>query len=240
MSSPINCLIIDDEPLARSLIRAFLAKKAEFSILADCINPVQAYEWLLHHDVHVIFLDIQMPVISGIEFLQSLKHPPKIIFTTAHASFAAEAFTLNAVDYIVKPVTEMRFEQALDKLKTSLGQTDQLIQPANKGSSELNYIFFKTDGKLVKVDFDEILYLEALKDYSKIFLRNGNTVLVGEHLKAVEAMLPATRFVRAHRSFLVSLQAITGVFGNTIEIGKVQLPVGGNYREQLFQQLRIK
>lgn len=240
MSDPIKCLIIDDEPLARSLIRAFLTKNGGYEILAECINPVQSYEWLLHHDVQVIFLDIQMPVISGIDFLQSLKHPPKIIFTTAHASFAAEAFTLNAVDYIVKPVTEKRFEQALDKLKLSLDNKEYANSIPNLLPVELSYTFFKTDGKLVKVEFDEILYLEALKDYSKIYLKNGKTILVGEHLKAVETQLPVTGFIRAHRSFLVAVKAITGVFGNTIEIGNTQLPVGGNYRDQLFQQLHIK
>ena len=240
MNRPINCLIIDDEPLARSLIRTFLSKKTGFEVLGECTTPVQAYEWLSLHDIDVIFLDIQMPVISGIEFLQSLKHPPKIIFTTAHAGFAAEAFTLNAVDYIVKPVTEKRFEQALEKLKLTLSQTELPAQKSNAETPALNYIFFKTDGRLLKVEFDEVLYIEALKDYSKIFLRNGDTILVGEHLKAVEALLPTTRFIRAHRSFLVAVQAITGVFGNTIEIGKIQLPVGGNYRDQLFQQLQIK
>lgn len=238
MTSKTNCLIIDDEPLARSLIRTFLSKKMDFNIIGECINPTEAYELLLNNDIHVIFLDIQMPVISGIDFLQSLKHPPKIIFTTAHSNFATTAFNLNAVDYIVKPITEERFDQALDKLKSSLATNE--VAAIKPSTILIDYIFFKTDGKLVKVQFDEILYMEALKDFTKIYLRNEKTILVGEHLKAVESLLPAILFIRVHRSFLVSLKAITGIFGNTIEIGKTQLPVGGNYREQLYQQLNIK
>lgn len=240
MNSRANCLIIDDEPLARSLIRTFLSKKTDFNIIGECINPTEAYELLLNNDIHVIFLDIQMPVISGIDFLQSLKHPPKIIFTTAHSNFAADAFNLNAVDYIVKPITEERFAQALDKLRSSFAGSEAGNTKTGDNTISADYIFFKTDGKLVKVQFDEILYLEALKDFTKVYLRNEKTILVGDHLKAVEGHLPAAIFIRAHRSFLVSLKAITGIFGNTIELGKIQLPVGGNYRDQLFKVLNIK
>jgi DNA-binding LytR/AlgR family response regulator len=240
MTSRTNCLIIDDEPLARSLIRTFLLKRTAFHITGECINPTEAYELLLNNDIDVIFLDIQMPVISGIDFLQSLKHPPKIIFTTAHSDFAADAFNLNAVDYIVKPITEERFEQALEKLKSAFVAKEPANNKAGDHVFSADYIFFKTDGKLVKVQFDEILYLEALKDFTKVYLSNEKTILVGDHLKAVENHLPATLFLRAHRSFVVSLKAITGIFGNTIEIGKIQLPVGGNYRDQLFKVLNIK
>lgn len=240
MTRRTNCLIIDDEPLARSLIRTFILKKTDFTITGECINPIEAYELMLNNDIHVIFLDIQMPVISGIDFLQSLKHPPLIVFTTAHSNFAADAFNLDAVDYIVKPITEERFEQALAKLKSAFAFNEVANAKPSNTIAATDYIFFKTDGKLVKVEFDEILYLEALKDFTKVFLSNQKTILVGEHLKAVENQLPSSRFMRAHRSFLVSLKAITGIFGNTIELGKIQLPVGGNYREQLFTILKIK
>lgn len=240
MNSTINCLIIDDEPLARSLIKAFLSKKTDFNIIGECINPADAYELLVNNEIHVIFLDIQMPVVSGIDFLQSLKYPPKIIFTTAHSNFAADAFDLNAVDYIVKPITEDRFEQALDKLKSSFFANNETFNKIAVNTILIDYIFFKTDGKLVKIQFDDIVYLEALKDFTKVYLRNKKTILVGDHLKAVEGNLPAGLFMRVHRSFLVSLKAITGIFGNTLELGSIQLPVGGNYKDQLFTVLNIK
>lgn len=240
MSSRINCLIIDDEPLARSLIKAYLIKRADFNILGECLTASEAYELLVKYDVHVIFLDIQMTEISGIDFLKTLKHPPKIIFTTAYSNFAVEAFNLNAVDYLIKPITEDRFEQALDKLKSSLGNNSIVSKNTAVNTIIIDYIFFRIDGKLVKVQFDDILYLEALKDFTKVYLKNDKTILVGDHLKAVESHMPNELFMRIHRSFLVSLKAITGLFGNTLEIGNKQLPVGGNYKDQLFAVLNIK
>lgn len=240
MTSRTNCLIIDDEPLARSLIKTFLLKKTGFTIIGECTNPTEAYELLSNNKIDVIFLDIQMPVISGIDFLRTLKHPAKIIFTTAHSNFAAEAFNLDAVDYIVKPITEERFEQALEKLRAALLSNESADDKTGFTTPAPDYIFLKTDGRLVKVQFDEVLYLEALKDFTKLYLKNDKTILVGEHLKAVENLFPPADFIRPHRSYLVSLKAITGIFGNTIEIGKTQLPVGGNYREQLFKALNIR
>lgn len=240
MNTKLNCLIIDDEPLARELIRTFLLSKTDFTIAGECINPVEAYELLLNNDIHVIFLDIQMPVLSGIDFLRSLKHPPKIIFTTAHADYAASAFDLNVVDYIVKPVTEERFEQALEKLMVVLKYKESIRVQTEEESPPVDYIFFKADGKLVKVQFNEILYLEALKDFTKIFLRNEKAILIGSHLKAVDSLLPVSDFIRVHRSFVVSIKAISGIFGNTIEIGKIQIPIGGNYKEALLKMLNIK
>ena len=231
-------MIIDDEPLARSLIRTLLSARPEFQILGECSNAVEAYELLLRHDVDVIFLDIDMPVISGIDFLRSLKHPPRIIFTTAYGAFAAEAFNLNAVDYMVKPITAERFEQALDKLNFMLSGTESSTEQAIQGY--IDYFFAKVDGKLLKIVFDNILYMEAFKDFTKIYLLEGKVILVGEHLKAVAGMLPAVGFIRIHRSFLVSQKAITGIFGHTIELGNIQLPIGGNYRDQVFATLGIK
>ncbi len=240
MINKFNCLIIDDEPLARSLIRTFLLKKTDYNIIGECINPTEAYELLLNNNIHIVFLDIQMPVVSGIDFLQSLNKPPKIVFTTAHSNYAADAFNLNAVDYIVKPITEERFEQALEKLKSAFAANEVADNKVEEHVFSVDYTFLKADGKLLKVHFDDILYLEALKDFTKFYLRNEKTILVGEHLKAVENNLPSTLFVRSHRSFLISLKTITGIFGNTIEIGKIQLPIGGNYRDQLLKALNIK
>jgi two-component system LytT family response regulator len=238
MSHTINCLIIDDEPLARDLIRVFLQQDTDFVIAGECAHPVEAYELLLNNDIDVIFLDIQMPVISGIDFLRSLRHPPKVVFTTAHANYAADAFNLNVVDYIVKPVTEERFGRALLKLKEALKPVADSSMPVNEAVAD--YVFLKVDGKLVRVEFAHIAYIEALKDFTRIVLKNEKPLLVGMHLKAVESLLPAGIFIRVHRSFVVPVNAISGIFGNTIEIGKEQVPIGANYKEQLFNLLKIK
>ena len=236
----INCLIIDDEPLARSLIRTLLNRHGGFNILAECTNPTEAYESLLSHPVKVIFLDIQMPVISGIDFLRSLQHPPKVIFTTAHANFAADAFTLNAVDYLVKPFTPERFSQALEKLRQSLLNAGAAQTIHAEQSIPVDYVFFKVDGKLMKLLFENILFLEALKDFTKIHLRSGKFLLIGDHLKAVESQLPADQFIRIHRSYVVFLKAITGLFGNTVELDSQQLPMGGSFREEVMARLGIE
>lgn len=226
MNNIINCLIVDDEPLARSLIRVFLSKRPGFRVIGECALVDEARKMLTTHQVHALFLDINMPVMSGVDFLGTLKHPPKVVFTTAYAGFAAEAFDLDAVDYLVKPITEPRFDQALMKLREALDVKE-------------NGIFLKADGKLVKVLYDDILFLEALKDFTRVHLASGKNILVGEHLKAVEAMLPSGRFLRAHRSHVISLHAVTGVFGNTVEIGNLQLPVGGLYKDDLYRALKI-
>jgi DNA-binding LytR/AlgR family response regulator len=240
MSTTINCLIIDDEPLARGLIKTFLLAQTGFTIVGECASPVDAYELLLNNEIDVLFLDIQMPVISGIDFLRSLKRPPKVVFTTAHADYAAAAFNLDVVDYIVKPVTEERFEQALNKLRETLKAGEKAGFKTGEEPLPADYIFLKVDSRLVKVPFDDILYLEALKDFTKVYLKQDKSLLVGAHLKAVEGLLPAAPFMRVHRSFVVSVKAISGIMGNTIEIGKIQVPIGGNYKDELFAVLKIK
>jgi DNA-binding LytR/AlgR family response regulator len=236
MSKTINCLIIEDEPLARDLIRTFLAGAEDFRIAKECANAADGYEALLNNDIDVIFLDIQMPVLTGMDFLRSLKRPPKIVFTTAHANYAADAFNLDVVDYLVKPIGEDRFRQALVKLRTALQQTAE-TPPVDV---VVNYTFIKVDAKLVKVQFSDILYLEALKDFTKVHLKEAKPLLVGSHLKSVEKQLPAADFVRIHRSYLVSVHSITRVFGNTVEIGLTELPIGSSYKDQLLERLYIK
>jgi two-component system LytT family response regulator len=240
MHDPLNCLIIDDEPLARQLLRTFVLAKTNFTIVGICANPTEAYELLLNNNIQVIFLDIQMPAVSGIDFLRSLKRPPAIIFTTAFSSHAATAFDLNAVDYIVKPITEERFGQALEKLAETI-KKKQIQADQNKATTPpVDYVFFKTDSKLVKVQLENILYLEALKDFTRIFLRNQSPLLIGAHLKSVESLLPEQNFVRVHRSYTISLSAISSIYGNIIEIGKIQIPIGSSYKDQLFVVLKIK
>ena len=238
MNEAVNCLVIDDEPLARQLIKTFTAGHNDLVVAGECAHPAAAYELLLNNDIDVIFLDIEMPGLSGIDFLRSLKKPPFIIFTTAFSQHAAIAFDLNVVDYLVKPITVERFQQAIEKLRAALNRANQTHQ-SSSSPALADHTFFKIDGRLVKVLFADIVYLEALKDFTKIVLRNAPGLLVGEHLKAVEAMLPAGDFIRIHRSYTISLKAVTGLFGNTIEIGTIQLPVGASYKQDLLDVLKI-
>jgi two-component system, LytTR family, response regulator len=180
-----------------------------------------------------MFLDIRMPVISGIDFLSSLKRPPAVIFTTAHPEYAVTAFELKAVDYLLKPITKERFLQATEKVKTLFHSGQPEIDPV-----ETDHIFLKQDGRLVKVLFSDILYIEALKDFSRIHLKQG-VLLIGSHLKLIEDWLPPDKFIRIHRSYIVAIQVISALQGNTVEIGKVVIPVGGMYKEELLKKLKL-
>jgi two-component system LytT family response regulator len=229
----IQCIIVDDEPLARELISTYVSRLEGWELIKSYRSPIEAYEALYQHDIDVMFLDIQMPVISGIEFLSSLKRAPGVIFTTAHPEFAVSAFDLKAIDYLLKPITEERFLQAIEKVKA--GEPPITI---NQPAGEIDYIFLKQNGRLVKVLFTDILYIEALKDFSKVFLKVGS-MLVGSHLKQLEDQLPGNKFFRLHRSYIVALHAITALQGNTLEIGRTAIPIGGMYKEELLKRLKV-
>lgn len=235
----IKCLIVDDEPLARKLIAGHVEKLPDWSIVAQCKNAVEAYEIIVKEKVDVLFLDINMPVITGVDFYRSLKNPPYLVFTTAYPEYAVEGFELEAVDYLVKPVTFDRFLKAVERIYDKILSKNKIddsmirldpVEPAD-------HIFIKHFSKLVKVFFDEILYLEAQKDFVKFILKS-NELLAGMTMKEAEDALPSAKFLRVHRSFIVSVKAITAMFGNTIEIGKFQVPIGANYKGIVLERVR--
>lgn len=236
---PIKCLIADDEPLARKLIAGHVEKLPDWSIIAQCKNAVEAYEIIVKEKVDVLFLDINMPVISGVDFYRSLKNPPYLVFTTAYPEFAVEGFELEAVDYLVKPITFERFLMAAERIYDKMLPRDRSDEPVIRpGAIEpADYIFIKHFSKLVKVIFDDILYLEAQKDFVKFVLKSEE-LLAGMSLKEAEDVLPPFKFLRVHRSFIVSVKAITAMFGNTIEIGKFQVPIGANYKGMVLERVR--
>jgi DNA-binding LytR/AlgR family response regulator len=230
----IKCLIVDDEPLARKLIAGHVEKLPEWAIVAQCKNAMEAYETLMKERVDVLFLDINMPVISGVDFYRSLKDPPYLIFTTAYPEYAVEGFELEAVDYLVKPVTFNRFLKAAERIHERIstpGTTKTRLSPPT------DYLFIKHFSKLVKVRFEDILFLEAQKDFVK-FVTRQEEMLAGMTMKEAEDILPGDQFLRVHRSYIVSLKAITAVFGNTIEIDKHQLPIGANYKDAVMGKIK--
>lgn len=233
----INSLIVDDEPLARELIETHLNKIPNWTVTDSCINAEEAYEALLKHDIDVLFLDIQMPVISGVEFLQSLRNPPLVIFTTAYSEYALKGFELNVVDYLLKPISYSRFFQAIEKANTQLATQSEEPKADTK---EVSYFFVKHDGKLLKIVFSKILYIKAEQEYSHIFTRDKK-LLVSMHLKVLEGILPQNIFTRIHRSYIIPQETISSIHGNTIQLGgDVELPIGSSYKENLMQKLKIK
>ena len=229
----ITCMIVDDEPLARDILKNHIANTPGLMLVKTCMNATEAFEGLYEHKPQLIFLDIQMPVITGIDFLRSLKNPPLVIFTTAYQNYAVEGFELNSVDYLLKPITYERFYQAIEKVRERVGHS-----PQQKNIQEPDYVFIRQDHKLVKVKFEDIQYIEAEKDFSMVFLKEKK-LLAGIHLKMFEDILPVNSFMRVHRSFIINTNHVTAITGNMVEIGKSQIPIGGSFKEELMKRLRL-
>lgn len=235
--STINCMVVDDEPIARDILASHIAQTADLNLVKSCMNASEASEGLYQHRVDLVFLDIQMPVISGVDFLRSLRNPPLVVFTTAYQNYAVEGFELNSVDYLLKPITYDRFYQAMQKVHDRLAfKNSQTATVAPVAA--VDYIFVKQDTKLVRVNYGQINYIQAEKDYSSVYL-DDKRLFASMHLKLFEEVLPKDRFLRVHRSYLVNLSKIKTIKGNSIELEGIELPIGANYKDELFKALGI-
>ncbi len=227
----IKCIVVDDEPLARSLLETHIAQVPFLEHLGSFKNAVLASDFLSRNVVDLILLDIQMPMITGIDFLKSLQAPPKIIFTTAYREYAVESYELQVVDYLLKPITFSRFFQAVSKLNI-----DQ-IKDSPKSSLGIDHIFVQVNKKNIKVVLDSIVYVESLKDYLKIHTVT-ETIVVKDRISAFEKVLPQDKFLRVHRSYIVSLDKVTAFTHQDVEIGKIEIPIGGSFKEQVLRTLK--
>ena len=239
----INTIIVDDEPLALEILEAHIANVPELNLVAKCSNAIEANKVLKEQEVHLMFTDIQMPQLSGIEFFRSLSNPPMVIFTTAFAEYAVEGFNLEALDYLLKPISFERFFKATNKAIekfTTLHSSD--AAGLGTDSSE-DFFFVKADKKLVKVLYKDILYVEGLKDYVIIRTETGRVITL-QTMKSLEEKLPLSMFQRVHRSFILNLTKIQALEGNMVEIiekGQVKLiPIGKNYRDELVEMVEKK
>lgn len=236
---PIRTLIVDDEPLAREILESHASQIPDLDVLASCANALEANEIVQSEEVDLIFLDIQMPQISGLDWLKSLRNPPLVIFTTAFSEYAVEGFELNAVDYLLKPIAFDRFLKAVNKAKDQLKASKPDVQASE------HFMFVKADKKLVKVSFEDIVYIEGLKDYVIIRLEQDRVIPL-QTMKSLEEKLPSNLFRRIHRSYIVNIQKIQALDGSMIEVTlKNQtklLPIGKNYRDdvlEIIQQNKI-
>lgn len=232
-----RCMIVDDEPLAREILQTYIARIPGWELKKSCINAVEAYEALHQFEIDLLFLDIQMPVVTGIDFLRSLKKPPMVIFTTAYADHAVTGFELNAVDYLLKPIVFERFQQAIEKVNARMAVAEP-VKSEERSPMPADYFFIRQDSKLVKINYSEVLYMEAQRDYTYIYLKDRK-ILASMHLKALEDMLQSPPLFRVQRSFIVNLDVIKAINGNMLEIGGREIPVGANYKEALFRILRL-
>lgn len=227
-----RCLIIDDEKLARQLVENHIAKIDNFEVVFSCKSAIEAINILNSEHIDLLFLDVEMPVLLGTDFYKNLFQKPKVIFTTAYREYAVEGFELNAIDYLVKPITFGRFFKAIEKFLASQNHKIE-IQTSSETLQSKNYIFVTADRKQVKVQFDDILFVESVKNYIKIRTEN-KSLLVKFSISSFQEVLDA-RFLRVHRSFIINKDKITAYTKHDIEIGTIEIPIGEMYKNILTQ-----
>lgn len=228
----LKCIAIDDEPLALELLEDNISQVPFLKLVAACNNPLEAMQVLQEQTVDLIFLDIQMPGLTGLQFIKTITTKPMFILITAYEKYALEGYELDVVDYLVKPVSLDRFIKACNKAR----ELFQLKNKKDRPSEDLPYFFINADYSLVKVVFADIMWIEGLKDYLKIHLHSSSKPLVARMtMKAIEEQLPSSMFLRVQKSFIVSKHYITSVRKNSVFINDVEIPVGDNYKDSITE-----
>ena len=237
----IWCIAIDDEKLALDLIEDDILKVPFLQLVKKCRSGIEALDVLQTEKIDLLFLDIQMPDISGIQFLKSLPHKPLVIFTTAYEKYALEGFELDVIDYLLKPYSFERFLKAVNKAQDYLSilEKNQALPAAEENNYSSQFIFVKSDYKLVKIEIAEIQYIESLKDYIKIVV-GGKPVMTLSSMKAIEEKLVAPDFIRVHRSFMVNIRKIQYIHRNFVMVGDKEIPIGDNYKDSFLQVINQK
>ncbi len=225
----LKCLIVDDEPIAQNIIKGFIADIPHLEVFAVCNNAMEALNILQENTIDILFLDIEMPKITGLSFLKTLDRPPATIITTAYREFALEGFELNVVDYLLKPFSFERFLKAVNKVASP-----QKTTQANNAPTTSEFAYFKVDRKNVRVDFSEVVYIEGLSNYVKIHLSDRHLV-VYHKLVDLEELLPKERFVRIHKSYIIAFNSITAYGSDYVELGEIQLSIGNTYKAHFLQ-----
>ncbi len=240
----INCIIVDDEPLAIEILETYISTYEGITIVAKCNSAIEAYNELQKNKVDLMFLDIQMPQMNGLEFLNSLKEKPLTVLCTAYSEYALESYNYNVLDYLVKPVSFERFLKTIDKAKTRLGQQQQQLAKltpehhANDLSKENeSFLYFKSDKKTMRVNKDDVLYIESVKDYVKIVTKD-DSYLTLQSISFLEDNLSKDLFVRVHRSFIVAKNKVNAVASAFIEVGKHEIPIGRSYKKNVDELIK--
>lgn len=237
LTKKIKCLVIDDEQPAREILEKHISGVETLELAGSCTNAVEALSFLQSNTVDLLFLDIQMPHILGTNFIRTLKNPPKVIFTTAFRKYALEGFELDAVDYLLKPISFDRFLKAVNKiLHLNLQSIINTSSVENVSSPAQPFLYVRVDRKMVKVLFNEILYIEGLRDYVKIHT-SSRTFITKHLLSSLEEMLPADGFLRIHRSYIVSINKISFYNTDTIGVEKKELPIGRLFKHDVYKLL---
>jgi len=227
----IKCIIIEDERLAQDVIKNHLQRSGRFDLLGTYRNAPEAKEALERESVDLIFLDIQLPGMTGLNFLRSLSNPPLVVFTTSYPEYALESYEFNVIDYLLKPVSYERFSKTIDKIiDGKIFKTPSVeIKTVNR-----DHIFIRAEGKFFRISFSDIIYIEGMKDYLKIH-STEHVIVTHQTMIDMENILPGNNFIRIHKSYIVSIAHIKAVFGNSVDMGQMQLPIGLNYKERIMR-----
>ena len=230
----MNCLIVDDHKIARATLRKLISLDSSLTIAGECSNAAEAYNTIISTPIDLLFLDIEMPGMTGVELVKSLgKNRPMIIFTTSERNYAADAFDLNVIDFIIKPVSPVRFLQSMERVREFIKTNG-----ASTAIRDKDYIFIRDSNTIRRLGLDQVLFLEAQGDYVKIYI-NDHNYLIHSTLKSVIDKLPESVFLRVHRSFIVNVSKIDTLEGNTLIIDKNFIPVSDAYRAALNKRMQI-
>ncbi|PLW99373.1 MAG: DNA-binding response regulator [Marinilabiliales bacterium] len=232
-----RCVIIDDEPIARSVIKKHLENIPNTNVIAECRNAMEAISVLQKDKVDLMFLDIQMPKLTGLDFLKTLKNPPKVIIVTAYRDFAIEGYELDVIDYLLKPVSFERFLKAMNKYFENNDSRPILLSDDRQSLSPDLFIYVKENKKVQKIYLKDILYIESLKEYIRIHT-NSNKIVTKVQIGYIEKQLPQDHFLRIHKSFIVGLMHVTAFTSHSIEIGDIELPLSRSYKESVLKSLK--
>ena len=233
----IKCLIVDDEPLAIEVLQSYVDRVASLELVATSSNAVEAFDILKKEKIDLLFLDIQMPKLTGIDFLKVLNPAPKVILTTAYREYAVESYELNVLDYLLKPIAFDRFLMAINKV---VGEGNSVAMPRTDEQPSLDsdpHLFLKADRKMVKVYLKDITYIESLKDYVRVKKQDGSEIVSLQKISYLEQKLPSDCFVRIHKSFIISIHKIDSYSANTVEIGRKEIPIGRSYKSEVMKVL---
>jgi two-component system LytT family response regulator len=232
----LDCMIIDDEPLAHEVLETFISKFPDLRLVKKCTNAYVAIDFIYKNHMDLLFLDINMPEVDGITFLKSLKKPPLTIFTSAYREYALDGFDLDIIDFLLKPFSFSRFAIAINKVTDHLEKP--VSEPKDVSSSSQNSIFIRSGLSMIRLDLDRLLYIEGMKDYLKIYL-DHDRIIVRETMKNMGDLLPDNQFIRVHKSYIVARKYINSITRNRIEIGKETIPIGRNYQELVHKSLKM-
>lgn len=232
----ISCLVVDDEELARTLLHNFIGRLPHLEIVGSCKNPLEAMQVLREKAVDLMFLDIQMPELTGIEFLKTLSGKPLVIFTTAYPEYALEGYQLDVIDYLLKPFSFERFVQAVNKAAEWIRLKSGQLTPNPAPGEKKDYLLIKSEHKIHKLFLKDIRYIQSMREYVAYYTEDGR-ILSLYSLKKLEEELPPELFIRIHKSYIVAIDRVTTLEGNMVHIGNEKLPIGANYREEVMRRI---